>query len=802
MTQARIGWRSNAGPSINYLLSSITSITTPILDGYTGAAAAYSLRKLSTTYTGPAIRVRRSSDNQETNIGFNSSGNLDTIALSIFATDMVATDSVFVTTWFDQSGNGKHAVQTTASRQPNIVSGGNIRMQATRPAFYFDGVDDFLDCGYVNGGTKPGAFSTWISANLTDISQTRSIFASGNNAGEGKTGYNQFYIHQSYGYKMLGSAGDNTDYKYWATSTVTPTNQRYLFEQHYVSNSATASYLGQFWWNDTRQSVTTISGGGTAQQSSGIEFKTSIGRLGEWTGFYFQGMMQEIVTYPSDKTLVRKEIVANINSYYSIYTQDTNPITAAGYSLRKLRSDYTGSAIRVRRSSDNSETNIGFVNGNLDESALSTFAGANNTLLYSEEFDNANWSKGGVSITANQGIAPDGTQTADLFQENAGNAQHYLSRTGINVGFGVNSSWNMSIYIKKASNNTATSNKIMMRQAKTDYSDGGTTVVFDLDSGQVVYTTDGSMQGGTFGLIGANMTDEGNGWWRCSMYGKRLAATYGAQNAEVSIVIGKVPLFDNWNNPIANVPGYTISWNGDTSGKYLIWGAQMTFKNNDTSYQNIKTYTKATNTYPGSAYVTTWFDQSGNGRNVTQSTAINQPPIIEDSTIVKLNGKPVLSFMFTGTTRRWLSMPLNSMTMNPPFSMFANIKLQGTVSDVNLITGLETNKRFGISSFTVGNWTPSYSFWGSDNNYIGGQVANTNNSIHFVHTSASENTVLGVNGTTSATKYITPGAWRAISIGTSDTAQFYCPEVIFFYGNKTGSRTSVESNMNSYYSIY
>ena len=43
---------------------------------------------------------------------------------------------------------------------------------------------------------------------------------------------------------------------------------------------------------------------------------------------------------------------------------------AAAYSLRKLRSGYTGSAIRVRRSSDNTERDMGFWNNELDTIAL------------------------------------------------------------------------------------------------------------------------------------------------------------------------------------------------------------------------------------------------------------------------------------------------------------------------------------------------------------------------------------------------------------------------------------------------
>ena len=40
-----------------------------ILDKVPGAVAALSLRKLKGAYTGPAVRIRRSSDNAEQDIG-------------------------------------------------------------------------------------------------------------------------------------------------------------------------------------------------------------------------------------------------------------------------------------------------------------------------------------------------------------------------------------------------------------------------------------------------------------------------------------------------------------------------------------------------------------------------------------------------------------------------------------------------------------------------------------------------------------------------------------------------------------
>jgi hypothetical protein len=67
-----------------------------------GMAAAYSLSQLFTTYTGYAIRVRRSSDNAEADIGFDGT-DLDTASLTSFCS---GTDG-FVTTWYDQSRERK-----------------------------------------------------------------------------------------------------------------------------------------------------------------------------------------------------------------------------------------------------------------------------------------------------------------------------------------------------------------------------------------------------------------------------------------------------------------------------------------------------------------------------------------------------------------------------------------------------------------------------------------------------------------------------------------------------------------------
>lgn len=96
--------------------------TTYILDTLgASATVAYSLRKLRGAYTSNSIRVRRSSDNAEQDIGFSGSV-LDTSALLTFA----GTGNAFVVTWFDQSGNSLNLTQSNTSAQATIVFSGTV----------------------------------------------------------------------------------------------------------------------------------------------------------------------------------------------------------------------------------------------------------------------------------------------------------------------------------------------------------------------------------------------------------------------------------------------------------------------------------------------------------------------------------------------------------------------------------------------------------------------------------------------------------------------------------------------------
>lgn len=177
-----IGWGQGAinnniswGYSYNNSYSGETDIigNIEILDKLSvSSAAAYSLRKLREIYTGNCIRVRRSSDNTEQNIGF-LNGQLDTISLLSF----VGNSSGFVTTWYDQSGNGRNAIQTSYILQPRIMNNGVLDTKNGKPTIRFTGGKILNTANFPCGVSRFTANSVACNENITNLGNYNRILS-------------------------------------------------------------------------------------------------------------------------------------------------------------------------------------------------------------------------------------------------------------------------------------------------------------------------------------------------------------------------------------------------------------------------------------------------------------------------------------------------------------------------------------------------------------------------------------------------------------------------------------------------
>jgi hypothetical protein len=83
---------------------------------------AYSLRRMSWRYRGPFVELRRGSDSATLDIYGDRNNVIDRSVIAAFC----AGTTGFVRTWYDQSGSGCHAQQTTAGSQATLFTGGDL----------------------------------------------------------------------------------------------------------------------------------------------------------------------------------------------------------------------------------------------------------------------------------------------------------------------------------------------------------------------------------------------------------------------------------------------------------------------------------------------------------------------------------------------------------------------------------------------------------------------------------------------------------------------------------------------------
>jgi hypothetical protein len=204
------------------------------------------------------------------------------------------TDNGFVTTWYDQSGNANDNIQATTSRQPKIVSAGAVVLENSKPAVSFDGGDWMLGT-FAVGTTNTG----FVVANVPqgDFFFDDSTVINGNSLNT--------LTNTTVRYATSGGSGGST-----VTHTVTSGtwgNQN-LFS--YISDAAN-SQVGVNGSATTGSVVSPTNVGGITLAS---------GAAGG--GSNLTGTMQEVIVYPSNQLANTFNIEANINTEYSIYTQE------------------------------------------------------------------------------------------------------------------------------------------------------------------------------------------------------------------------------------------------------------------------------------------------------------------------------------------------------------------------------------------------------------------------------------------------------------------------------------------------
>jgi hypothetical protein len=439
--------------------------------------------------------------------------------------------------------------------------------------------------------------------------------------------------------------------------------------------------------------------------------------------------------------IIRTGIKSSSNKGNKPLLLDEYPGAAAAYSMRKINSVYTGAAIRVRRSSDNTESDINFdTSGNLDENALLSFVGSTgiNGLRYSNTFTNSYWFQNNVTISPNTADTSDpfGGNTASRITINTANTNslyNYNSNQWTEVLN--NTAYTFSFYVKRGS------------ATELNYQISN----FDGSASIIPITSYYSLTS--------------NDWVRISV------------------------TFITPNN--CNRIGVFPLTNSSSTGTFYLYGAQL---NIGTAALNYEGTTNLSNF--GLGYVRTWYDQSGNGRNCNSATTNQQPIIVKNGLIGKQNGKPSIEFdgwndgfdFNWGINIRCTSVAVAKVNDNSASKVLVSMgtdrypiltgsdeRYYGLLQSYTNVAVSETNTNFvSIVSqqFTGGNTFIS----------INGNVFNGTNTVDSTSTPATCR-IGGFSGTTFP--------WFG-----------FASEIILYPSDQSVNRVNIEFNINSYYKIH
>jgi hypothetical protein len=271
-------------------------------------ARAYSVRRLSSSYSGYAVNIRKATGNPTADVAFDVNGNISLSSKIYNASNgtadgtplstWIGSDNGFVKVWYDQSSLGYNLTQSSNNDyQPKLINGGAILTTNGRPSLDFDGSDDLFP--FDESGL-----------NLADISTFCVIKHDVYNAGTKVVWVASFDVNNYY--MLLINNGDHLFYY----SDDFDVSLNAISNNQFLVTDIAGPILGV-----ATQFQNGVQGNGTNPlDTSNLTDSASNGVMGTAAGnFFCNGHMQELIFYSDDKSPEREAIEREINGYYEIY---------------------------------------------------------------------------------------------------------------------------------------------------------------------------------------------------------------------------------------------------------------------------------------------------------------------------------------------------------------------------------------------------------------------------------------------------------------------------------------------------
>jgi hypothetical protein len=285
---------------------------------FSRANCAFSFRQIVPDYTGKCVKVRRSSDNGEVDIGFTSAGVLNQAAL-LSHTGTDPSSAGYAVTWYDQGPHSMDATQATAANQPAIVLSGAVVVSNSKPSLQFGG-------SYIlympEWATYRPDTQCWLSTAGAPtagvvVCELTSVGGGTNQMAIWGTGANANGYSNTYG-DNIGIYGTSGAAHFHRTQAQGGALQ--LSDTAALSNTTQA--IG--WWNYDGTTMGISTNGGSEQTTTATPnpwayTKQTIGAGQVHSADEFTGKISELISYKVSRASEKTAILANVNGFYETY---------------------------------------------------------------------------------------------------------------------------------------------------------------------------------------------------------------------------------------------------------------------------------------------------------------------------------------------------------------------------------------------------------------------------------------------------------------------------------------------------
>ena len=665
------------------------------------AQGSYSLRKVKASYSGNAVRIRRGADDAEVNVAFDSddkvssSSSISTVSGSTNATDLngflnetlsdrfstvdypsgIGSD---FTKWSALTATSNSFVATTGTFADNTARYNYVlpetltAAESANTTFRFSGTVDY---------TASGGTGFIIKQGSNAIASSSHDFANQTSTGVGTIASNVF--------KFVN--GDSGDFSFEFTGNGTNDFRSIVFLQTIVSSGSSSISLTNLkfeiikhgatvntWYNQSgdgsngaTQSTSTkqpkIAGNGTLLDH--LLFDGTDDFLAD-TNVSFEGAVS--LACLSEKAAdglypLSAARQAAANRFFAIQEQASTSVFIARNSSSQSISTNTGGDKRLTFTRTNSDTSYsvasmgrGLQTGTNDYGAAPTASLINQVVIGSRE-------------TGSSGTPSVGTWNGKIFEaityQSDQTDNKFKIESNINNYYGLYNDANETngIFISSNSNSSFTANgKVGFTATSVSSSDGGGAIQLNetLTSGDVLYVSFNSTKDSSTGD------------------GVAMRQTSGG-----TIASNEQPFKAGFN-------AFTLTANA-ANADFVVF---MDDSGIEFTISDFRVSRIARN-----GFVETWYDQSSSGSNATQTTASQQPKIVDNGGIVKnVKGFPSLKFESANSTELDIGLLISNLN-----SVSAYVVTQKDTGDTNRLAGFtqgvsSNNSRFYLPFYTSG----------------------------------------------------------------------------------------------------